>query len=489
MHNQDEINYFGDQFSSSEKNDIPNYNNLDDKNNQEHNNNPSNNNYISKQKFVRENNNIHNNNLLYQNSFNNKSYRNNTNKNLSFSFGSSSNSNLGNSNSFSNNSYSNIINSINNSINSFNLNIHFPSSFQNKNTSGSNSFNNNLNNTGKYFSDIKIKYNLKVTKKTLLEMPPKILLNYLITQKGSREAQNIINKTKENEVDILLTSIFPFFSEIIMDKYGNYFSKKLIQICLPSQRIKILKNLENNFIVIAKSIHGTHPLQFLIETINMEEEKYLVIKYIVNNSLELALDQRGNSVLKKIIICTNEEERKELNNNLIKNIDKLIINQYGVIILISLIKHSKSKIIYKNIADYITFNNPIYFIRHPYSNYVIQALLLYTDLEFCDEIIKIITNNYLYLSLNKHTNKVVENCIKHGKNSVTKKIFKNLIEKNNLEFLLGNCYGNFVLEKLLFKLNKDEKKLIKKKLEEIGKINEINDTIKILLNNYESIFI
>ena len=87
-------------------------------------------------------------------------------------------------------------------------------------------------------------------------MPPKILLNYLITQKGSREAQNIINKMKENEVDTLLTSIFPFFSEIIMDKYGNYFSKKLIQICLPSQRIKILKNLENNFIVIAKSIHG-----------------------------------------------------------------------------------------------------------------------------------------------------------------------------------------------------------------------------------------
>ena len=36
----------------------------------------------------------------------------------------------------------------------------------------------------------------KITKKDLLEMPPKILFDYLTTQKGSREAQNIINKMK-----------------------------------------------------------------------------------------------------------------------------------------------------------------------------------------------------------------------------------------------------------------------------------------------------
>ena len=483
MNYQDEINYFGENFSNSEKNDI-NYNNPND-------NYKTNNtiNFISKQKFLRENNNLYNNNL-YSNSFNNKdNYRNNFNKNQSLSFNSSSSSNFGNSNSFSKVPYSNLINSIANSMNSFNNNIQYPLSFQNKNISGFNSFNSNINNTIKYFSDNQIKYNSKITKKDLLEMPPKILFDYLTTQKGSREAQNIINKMKENEVDILLNSIFPFFNQIIMDKYGNYFSKKLIQICLPSQRIKILKNLENNFIIIAKSIHGTHPLQYLVETINMEEEKYLVLKYVSNNPLEIAMDERGNSVLKKIIICTNEEERKELNNNLIKNIDKLIINQYGVIILISLIKHSKNKIIYKNIADYITSNNPIYFIRHPYSNYVIQALLIYTDLEFCEEIIRTITNNYLNLSLNKHTNKVVENCIKYGKNSVTKKIFKNLIEKNNLEYLLSNCYGNYVLEKLLIKLNKDEKNIIKKKLEEIGKSKELNNMIKNLLDNHEGIFV
>jgi len=214
----------------------------------------------------------------------------------------------------------------------------------------------------------------------------------------------------------------------------------------------------------------------------MLEEKNLILNYIINNSIELALDQRGNCVLKKFIICTKDEERKELNNNLIQNINKLIYNQYGVIILVCIIKHSKDVLIHKSISDFIINNNPIYFINHPYSNYVIQALLIYTDLKFCDEIIKIITNNYLVLSLQKNSNKVVENCIKFGKKLVVKKIFKDLFEKNNLECLLNSYYGNFVLEKLIVKLTKEEKNMIIKKIEELGKINEVNDVIKKLLN-------
>jgi hypothetical protein len=359
-------------------------------------------------------------------------------------------------------------------------NMPFQLSFQYKNNLTINSFNKNNNNQIK--SDNQMKIYSKITKKRIIEMTSENLFIYLTNQEGSRLAQNIINKMKENEVDILLDKISPYLSEIFKDKYGNYFSKKLIQISVPNQRIKIIKNLENSFILLSKSLYGTHPIQLLVETINMLEEKNLILNYIINNSIELALDQRGNCVLKKFIICTKDEERKELNNNLIQNINKIIYNQYGVIILVCIIKHSKDILIHKSISDFIINNNPIYFINHPYSNYVIQALLIYTDLKFCDEIIKIITNNYLVLSLQKNSNKVVENCIKYGKKTITKKIFKDLLEKNNLECLLNNYYGNFVLEKLIVKLTKEEKNMIIKKIEELGKINEVNDVIKKLLN-------
>ena len=459
MNGQEEIDYFKDYFSSSDQNDINDNNDQGDNNSNKYSQ-CQNENYVSK------NNNICNSNL-YSNSFYNKS-NNMNNKSLSSSFNSYLSTNQGNK-SFS---FFNSMSSINN--------MPFPLSFQYKNNLTINSFNKNNNNQIK--SDNQMKIYSKITKKRILEMTSENLFIYLTNQEGSRLAQNIINKMKENEVDILLDKISPYLSEIFKDKYGNYFSKKLIQISVPNQRIKIIKNLEKNFIFLSKSLYGTHPIQLLVETINMLEEKNLILNYIINNSIELALDQRGNCVLKKFIICTKDEERKELNNNLIQNINKLICNQYGVIMLVCIIKHSKDIIIHKSISDFIINNNPIYFISHPYSNYVIQALLIYTNLKFCDEIIKIITNNYLVLSLQKNSNKVVENCIKYGKKTITKKIFKDLLEKNNLECLLDNYYGNFVLEKLIVKFTKEEKNMIIKKIEEFGKINEVNDVIKKLLN-------
>lgn len=422
----------------------------------------NNNNYSKSQKFER-------NNFYFLPIANVNNIYNNSYKNLSSSFNTFNSFNSTNPGNFSNFSIFNSMTSLNS------LNPKLTLSFQNTNNKSIFPKINIIKN----LSDNKIKYTSPIKK--IIEMNSSTLYNYIITQKGSREMQNLINKMKENEVEILLEKIFPYISDIIMNKYGNYFSKKLIQICLPYQRIKLLKQLENNFIIISKSYFGTHPLQCLIETINMKEEKNIVLKYILNNELDLSLDQKGTNVLKKFIICTNDEERKELNNNLLKNINELIVNQYGVIILITLIKNTKERGVFKTIAEYINNNNPLYFIKHPYSNYVIQALLIHTNQEFCEDIIKNIVNNYLNLSLQKYSNKVVENCIKYGKNSSVKKIFNNVLEENNLICLLNNCYGNFVIEKLIAKLNKEEKNMIIEKLTENGKLEEISNTIKSLL--------
>ena len=408
-------------------------------------------------------NNINNN--LY-NQYNNNIFNNSLN-----TFNSYNSTSAGNFNSISN--YSNIT-----SMNSLNINNQYQS-FQNMN----NNININFeNNNQKFSSDNNIIINNKMTKKKLLEKNSENLFEYIITQKGSRKAQNLLNKMNEIDVENLLNKLIPNLSLIMTDKYGNYFSKKLIQICTFSQRIKILKNLDNNFIRISKDIYGTHPLQYLIELINMPEEKNIVLNYIINNELELSIDKRGTNVLKKFIISTKNEERNKLDENILNIIDKLIINQYGAIILICLIKNSKNKeLIHQAIVEYISNNKPLFYIQHPYSNYVIQALLLYTNMEYCEDIIKTISNNYLALSLKKNSNNVVEVFIKCAKSSIIKKIFNDVLYKNNLECLINNNYGNYVLEKLIGKLNKEERNMIINKLEESRLKEKISNSIKFLL--------
>ena len=456
--------------------------------------------------MMNQNNNLNNFNLNY---FNN----NNNNNNFDFPF-------LYNNNGNSFNSFNNSIPHNWNSfggispINSFN--------FQNNNNQNNNfmlpiSFNNDLNqnnykcssfnqgqvsvNRKKNFSGNKLKKfkstklpneemkisnnnnisNSNMSIKKLFEMTDKNLYNYIITQKGSRDVQNIIKKLNENEVELLISKLKNYFSDITIDKYGNYFSQKLIQICLPSQRVQLLESINNRFVEIANNSYGTHPLQSLIEIINMPEEKKIVLKYILNNESILALDSKGTHVLQKFISCTKDEERYELNQNLVNLIDKLIVNPFGVCVLIQLVKHTKDKNITKKIANYITDGDPLSFIQHPYANYAVQSLISNTDLSHCDVIIDTIVQNYLSLSMQKFSSNVVENCIKYGKESTIKKIFKNIVEQEKLESLLNNNYGNFVLEKLIARLNKEEKMIFIKKFEKLGKTKTISNTIKNLL--------
>ena len=330
-------------------------------------------------------------------------------------------------------------------------------------------------------NDDNINNDYNVTMEKLLNMADYSLYNYLITQKGSRDVQTALKKSKENEVELLIDKLKQYISDITIDKYGNYFSQKLIQICVPSQRIKILQYINNRFVEIANNSYGTHPLQTLMEIINMPEEKKIVISYILGNESTLSLDSKGTHVLQKFISNSVDEEREQLNKNIINIIDKLIIDQFGVCVLIKLVKHSKDKMISKAIANYITDNDPLSFIQHPYANYAVQILINSTDLSYCDNIIETIVNNYLSLSMQKFSSNVVENCIKYGNENCVKKIYKAIIEQEKLESLLNNNYGNFVLEKLIARLNKDEKMKIIKKIEKLGKTKNLSNTLKNLL--------
>ena len=179
---------------------------------------------------------------------------------------------------------------------------------------------------------------------------------------------------------------------------------------------------------------------------------------------------------------SKNEDRGDLDNNLVKIIDKLIMERLGAAVFVKLIKHNENKEILLKIIHYINNNEPLIFMQHPYSNYVIQSLIINSiSFPFCDIIIKTIITNYLSLSLQKHSAKVVENCIIHCDNNIIKKIFELIIEEGKLESLLNNYYGNYVIEQLIKRLNYKDKNILIKKIENYGKDKIPNNSLKSIL--------
>ena len=361
-----------------------------------------------------------------------------------------------------------IINNINNNINLNKTKIE-----KNENNiinNISNIKNNNLNN------------NYNMTLNSILLFNEQEFFSLITTQKGSRTIQNVILTSTEKEIDIILEKIKNKSSEIMIDKYGNYFFQKLIEKSTIKQREFILNSIKDYFIEIANNSFGTHPLQYLIEKITSKKEKEIILNSILGKELNLGLDSKGTYVLQKFISLTKDEERLLLNKNILNHISKLINDPFGVCVLIKLIKHTNDKYIKNKISKFISDNNPLSFIQHPYSNYVVQSLFNENDIIYCDNIIKVIIENFYVLSLKKFSSNVVENCLKFGNENIVYEIYKNIIlSEDKIEVLLNNIYGNFVIEKLILRLNKEEKHNFFKVVQKIGKEKLLSNSIMKLI--------
>ena len=114
---------------------------------------------------------------------------------------------------------------------------------------------------------------------------------------------------------------------------------------------------------------------------------------------------------------------------------------------------------------------------------VVQCLFNLGDISLCQNFIGVIIDNYLSLSIQKFSSNIVESCLKHAESDIIKKLFQKIVEDNKLETLLNNNYGNFVVEKLVAKLNQDEKNVLIKIIENSEKNINISSTLSNLLYN------
>lgn len=320
--------------------------------------------------------------------------------------------------------------------------------------------------------------NLNISFSSLDELLKEISKNgitptqYIKTQKGSREVQKLLYKISPNDISTLIHHLAPTMTELMTDKYGNYFCQKLIQNCSPEQRIEILKSVKNNFSEISCNSFGTHSLQVLVEIANMENEQELLSLCIEKSLVSLSCDQRGTHIIQKFLSsCSNEKYQKKIHSIIIDNFSSLVNNPHGVCVLIKLLKYSNC-VIEKNKLIDLVIKNSLEIIQNPFGNYVVQTLFnehFENEKDNCMKILNVINENFFSLSMQKFSSNVVENSLRLNSKDVLKKNLLNVIVSGKIGSMLKNTYGNFVIEKLILKLTKEDKREIKKIIEANGK--------------------
>jgi len=291
------------------------------------------------------------------------------------------------------------------------------------------------------------------------------------THKGSRIFQNYLKNTHYDILHLIFSEIKNKLTELLKDNYSNYFCKKLFRNLSQKDRIEYLTLIQPELNALSKDSIATYPIQNIIEELGSKNEKnifYLGIKNYIDN---FAYNIYGARILEKILAYFEDEFKKEIIEYICENFLELAYNNNGICLVKKILLMTHKKELHIKLKK-LVFDNALNLIVHQYGNYAIQIIIENWDETDLKEILEIYENKYIFLSNQKFSSNVMERILEKSEKNLENYI--NEISKGyNLNELLKNKYGNFVIKKAYDLANGN----LKKKLGE-----SINENLKLLDN-------
>ena len=291
------------------------------------------------------------------------------------------------------------------------------------------------------------------------------------THKGSRIFQNYLKNTHYDILHLIFFEIKNKLTELLKDSYSNYFCKKLFRNLSQKDRIEYLSLIQPELNILSKDSIATYPIQNIIEELGSKNEKnifYLGIKNYIDN---FAYNIYGARILEKILAYFEDEFKQEIIEYICENFLELAYNNNGICLVKKILLMTHKKELHIKLKK-LVFDNALNLIVHQYGNYAIQIIIENWDETDLKEILEIYENKYIFLSNQKFSSNVMERILEKSEKNLENYI--NEISKGyNLNELLKNKYGNFVIKKAYDLANGN----LKKKLGE-----SINENLKLLDN-------
>lgn len=272
--------------------------------------------------------------------------------------------------------------------------------------------------------------------------------NVIKTHKGSRIFQNFLKKTPCDIIHLIFTEIKTNLVEIMCDFYGNYFCKKFFGALNKKDRIDFITSIKGYFVKLSFDNVGTFPIQGIIEQVNSNYEKKMIISLVKNCLSLFCYNSSGSHVIEKIISCFEDEYTQFIFDFGIQNFIDLSKDSSGICVIKKIIIIQKEKTQYFDQIKKIIIDNLQILINHQFGNQVIQTAIQYWGDENVEIILKLIQNNYAALSMGKYSSNVIEKCIEK-KEEILCSYINEICGKNQIGQVMKNSFGNYVIQKAL----------------------------------------
>ena len=266
-----------------------------------------------------------------------------------------------------------------------------------------------------------------------------------------------LQKKIENNPKLVPKVYFPHIlghiEELSNDQFGNYYINILIKY-LPEDMInKFIQLIHPSIPKIGTNQYGTKVLQSLIDFLTTEENILFFIEKTLPHLVTLINDLNGIHIVQRLINVKSKHIQL-IYNNIFQNINLIAVTRDGSNFLkrlIDILDQNNLNSLINSINKYLDI-----IITNQHGNYIIQEIILKNNLPLKYSIIETIIKNIVIFSNQKFSSNVVEKCFEVDQ--MKEKVIDEILKNNNFEKILLNEYGNYVIQKALYKsdINKQQ---------------------------------
>jgi mRNA-binding protein PUF3 len=305
-------------------------------------------------------------------------------------------------------------------------------------------------------------YDFKQNSKTTKRFELKDIYGYIVEfsgdQHGSRFIQQKLETANSDEKEHVFKELSPDSLQLMQDVFGNYVIQKFFEHGDQTQKRTLANRMKGHVVHLSMQMYGCRVVQKALEHV-LTDQQVALVKELETKVLQCVRDQNGNHVIQKAIERVPLEHIQFIIEAFRGNVGSLSVHSYGCRVIQRMLENCKDEAKRFILQELHAEGNKL--IADQYGNYVTQHVIEHGDPEDRANIISLVKNELLNFSKHKFASNVVEKCLVFGTEQQRHEIMQKMTEKNergesNLLGLIKDNYGNYVIQKTLDMLRRED---------------------------------
>ncbi|CAB9512072.1 Pumilio domain-containing protein C6G9.14 [Seminavis robusta] len=278
-------------------------------------------------------------------------------------------------------------------------------------------------------------------------------------QVGCRLVQQALDEEGAMAATLILNEGLPFWSEAMVDPFGNYLFQKILEKITAEERIMLVKTVSSRLVNASLNLHGTRSVQKIVELCAADEDAGfnsetqdesaadILTRSLFPAAARLCIDSHGNHVIQRILLKLGSKHTKFVFDAVAASVGDVARHRHGCCViqrcLDSPVGEARSHLVNRIVEKSLEL------MQDAYGNYVVQYVLDVCSDEDVHAVCESVIGKVNLLAIQKFSSNVMEKCLERCTDSVKEMYMQELSDPERVRELMMDPFGNYVVQRAL----------------------------------------